>query len=205
MGARDDLAISHYWPIETWHFVISGFRQHLDRPTGSQLLWSKLRNAHSNGSVCVELREWNSDWNAIAEFVWRFRPAHAPPRVFVYAYSWGAGWGFVRLARELARRGLSVECAVLADAVYRARWISLSWLSLVGLPHVRVPRNVREVYWYFQRRSLPRGHAVVAEDPRATTVHPGIECQSDHSWMDDDYAYHARALEVARKAHAVGR
>jgi len=81
-------------PVSVWHLVISGFTQGIKAPNGAQLLWSMLRAAHQNGKSVVELFPWNADWSHVAEWIWRFRPLDRPVRVYVYAYSWGGGWGF---------------------------------------------------------------------------------------------------------------
>lgn len=187
--------------IRRWHVVISGFTQNEGRPNGSELLWSMLRQHDRGGNgTCTTLRPWNSPWDNFAEMVWRFRPLEAPPEVHVYAYSWGAGWGFPRLAHELGKRSLAIDTAVLSDAVYRNPLWSLAWLSLCRLPRIAVPPNVREVYWFFQRTNRPAGHTVVAADPERTIVHQGREARATHNYMDDLPAFYQQSLAVAHQA-----
>lgn len=186
--------------IGVWHVVISGFTQGVGRPNGAQLLWSMLRAAHQNGRAVVELFPWNADWSHVAEWIWRFRPLERPVRVYVYAYSWGGGWGFPRLARELGKRGIEIEAAVLSDAVYRHPLRSLAWLSLCRRPRIVAPANVREVFWFFQRVNKPAGHPVVAADPHRTFVHPGRQAEVTHHYMDDLPAWYQQSIDVAAAA-----
>jgi len=187
--------------IRRWHLVISGFTQREGRPDGSQLLWSMLRQYDVGGNgTSTALRPWNSPWDDFAELIWRFRPLDAAPEIHVYAYSWGAGWGFPRLASELAKRSLAIDTAVLSDPVYRHPLWSLSWLSLLSLPRVVAPRNVREVWSFFQRENRPAGHQVVAADPACTIVHAGQRASATHAYMDDLPAYYQRSLRIASEA-----
>lgn len=187
-------------PIEEWHICISGFTQNLGRPSGLELLWSKIRNRHHNGRVCVmDPRTWNDNWAHVAEFIWRLRPPHAAPRIGVYAYSWGAGWGFPQLARECAKRGLVIDVAVLADPVYRHWYRAGNWRAFWPLSTIRVPRSVDRVHWFYQSQNWPRGHRVVAEDPTCTAIWPGMELSADHAYMDDAREFHELALHAAEK------
>jgi hypothetical protein len=188
--------------IAIWHMVVSGFTQRLAQPCGCQQLWNNLGRAHDNCRAKTLLLPWNADWPGVAELIWRFRPLDRPPRIYVYAYSWGGGWGFPQLATELGKRSIDIEHAVLSDAVYRPRLRSLAWLAMTPFPRVVVPANVRAVDWFFQRedRTNPCGHRVVAADPDRTRVAKGIRCNATHHYMDDHPAWWLRCLEVA--AHA---
>ncbi|MGE0605526.1 MAG: hypothetical protein AB7O62_00265 [Pirellulales bacterium] len=187
-------------PIDDWHICISGFRQPPGYPSGIQTVWSRLRRAHNNGRVAVEYWEWCAAWDQVAELIWNFRrPGHVP-RVFIYAYSWGGGWGFTRLARALQKRGIEVPTAVLCDPVYCSPlWVGwfaafLSWKT------IRVPANVKRVLHFFQRQNWPRGHRPVAVDPSATLVEPGRELRLEHHYMDDAEEFQSLCVDVAKKA-----
>lgn len=188
--------------IPVWHVVISGFTQRLESPSGAQFLWNAIRRARANSADAAALLEpWNADWRGIADLIWRFRPLDRPARVCCYAYSWGGGWGFPALARELAQRGIEIAQAVLCDAVYRPRWISFDWLALTRLPKIRVPANVREVSWFRQRTGLPAGHDVIAEDRTRTRVNAAVVCDGvAHQFMDDLDAWWLKSLSVAAAA-----
>lgn len=185
--------------IGVWHVVISGFTQTLGHSNGVQSVWGAIRLAvpDCREADCL-LLPWNANWPEIAEFIWQFRPADRPPRITVEAYSWGGGWGFPCLARELGKRGIDIEHAVLCDAVYRSPWRLLAWRSLTRRPKIVVPPNVREVSWFYQRTGLPMGHQVVAADSQATKIHDGVELPGvTHHYMDDQPAWRRKCLQVA--------
>lgn len=177
--------------------VISGFTQTLRRETGSEQLWSRLR-AHASAERYVMLREWRADWSAIAEHLLRVCGPY--PVIRVYAFSWGGGWGFIKLATELAKRGLVIAVVVLCDAVYRSRWMPdwapINPLSLTRWPKIRIPANVAEVHWFYQTRSRPRGHRPVARG-KDTVIHDGIELDCTHVYADRAHQYHELARQIA--------
>lgn len=180
------------------HVCISGFTQSLQRASGLENLWLMLRDEHEGGACRVSLREWDSDWDAFAEHVWR-TGLGGDVDVRVYAYSWGAGHGFVRLARELGARGIQIRYAVLSDPVYR-RWYALwrsVWSPLLGEPTIEVPANVREVAYLIQRRNIPHGHRLVAEHPK-TVIHEPRTLDYSHQYMDDAIEFHEASIDIAR-------
>jgi pimeloyl-ACP methyl ester carboxylesterase len=195
--------------ITTFHLIVSGFCQHRGQRHGLHNLFVPLHLAHASGETVVELLAWNERWRDVADDIANLAMPLDPAdvRVFVYAFSWGAGWGFVQLARQLRRHRIRVECAVLSDPVYRSRWLSLSWRSLCSLsllrPTICVPDNVEEVRWFRQKWNRPCGHDLVAEDRRRTRIRPPVELKgTPHTLMDDAYEFRELALRVARFAHA---
>jgi hypothetical protein len=188
------------WRPRDWEIVIGGFRQQTDEPTGIQKLWLKLgrfRGPHR----AVLFREWHTDWRELAEQI--ATTSEASPGIRVYAYSWGAGDGCMTLARELLRRGLDVQQAILADPVYRSRTIFGRWLALLPNPEIVVPRNVRRVQWTRQKTSCPAGHNLRAESPwDAKSVTSRVIAEPHwrdraHTWMDEDPLFHEMAIEAA--------
>ena len=192
--------------IKTWHIVISGFTQNVDRMTGLMRLMLHMGAEHRGPDTTVELRRWCDDWDALAEFIHLQRNGEAP-RVFIYAYSYGAGWGFVRLARELQERGILVAAAVLSDPVYRSPYLSGRWRSVAPFwrPTIKIPSNVGTVWSYRQDSKPwwqiwePRGHDVKADDPKATrSIQVYNIPDVSHAYMDDLPLFHEQSLEVAR-------
>lgn len=199
-----------------FNFVcISGFNQDESRIPGTWQLSEKLRAAgYSSGSrLRVTHLNWRSDWsNKAAEIANVAKYYGETPRTAIFAYSWGAGFGAMSLARELDRRGLAVDKCVLSDPVYRHPWAPMRWLALLGgsefsqlhifaPPIIRLPPNIREVWTFHQRLNSPRGHRVAAGG--STIVHPSFELRRIHGEMDDAPEFHARALEAA--AEMVGQ
>lgn len=190
----DDLATPT--DIRLWLVPITGFTQNLGQATGLERLWRSVRRSASRPRTCVVTpRTWDFDADAFARFV--VRNSHRPldrVAVGVYAYSWGAGSGFVRLAKALREHApeLTVDEAVLADPVYRSNWmptwLPLNPLSLTGHPAIRVPANVRYVHHTFQRVDRPRAHKLRTTGPH-TIIHPGVECEVGHTQMDDHPTY----------------
>jgi hypothetical protein len=186
-------------PIHCWHVVIGGFLQDEGRPTGMVRLWRKLDARLSSPGVRVELRNWNDNWRQFAELIWRVQPGDGSVKVGIYAYSWGAGWGAMQLAKCLSRRGVPVAHMVLSDPVYRSPLLPFRWLAFCPWRPIVVPRNVRQVTWFRQRRNRPSGCRLVAEDSQRTTIRPadGYEADVIHEYMDDLLAFHRMCERTA--------
>ena len=185
-------------PIIKKHLiVISGFLQSEHGHTGSSKLWRMmgfLRNEHT----VVSLREWNTDWKDYALKIARLaNEDKETPVIRIFGYSWGGGWGAMRLCWYLRANGLPVSSLVLCDAVYRSRWLTLSWKSLTRDPKIKIPDNVRgDVFWFRQRRDKPSGHTLIVAG-KFTTLNKPVWLDLTHKAMDDSPEYHKKALEVA--------
>lgn len=187
--------------IKNWHILISGFLQSEAERTGLEDLWLEMGALRAADTV-VALKPWRADWRGLAKHMERVSDK-ADVIIQVYAYSWGAGYGFPSLARELARRGLKIRHAVLSDPVWKPRLWVLSWLALTRWGVIRVPGNVGGVNVFVQRRNRPWGRRVVIENgtgPKRVatmkTLHGYV-----HGTMDEAAEFHARAMEVAREIH----
>ena len=184
--------------IKTWHQVISGFTQNLGRPSGAEQLYFELREM-INAETDVRLSVWKDRWDDVAEFM--RRSSVAEPRIYIYAYSWGGGYGFKHLANALRKRGMHIDCAVLCDPVYRSSilptWLPINPLSMTSWARIKVPDNVRRVKWFYQRQNRPQGHNLIAKDPKKTAIAPGIQLDANHEFMDDRHEWHTAAWKVA--------
>jgi len=180
--------------IEQWLVVISGFLQDEGQPTGMVDLWAQLHHLHSGPTTRVELRSWDDDWHAVAEFIWRQRPPGNHLDVCLFAYSWG-GPSAMELARQLGRRGISVRRMVLSDPVYRNLW--KLWRVFFRWPTIAVPANVQRVTWFRQHRDWPAGHDLVAEGPD-TQIDPPEVLERGHSYMDESLHFKWACLEAAK-------
>lgn len=191
--------------LQKWHVPISGFMQDVERESGTEKLWRKLRQSSAVGpeSSLVHPQEWNANWRSLAEFIWRNSQTWQKDengdngcRVYIYAYSWGCGHGMVRLSQELQKRGIIVGHAVLCDPVYHHFW--RPWRGLFHAswnPPIRVPANVQVVDWYYQRQDRPQGADLMA-CAATTQINQGIELNRGHAWMDDAAEYHGRVMQV---------
>jgi hypothetical protein len=209
-------------PINNWIVCVSGYLQRYgDAHQGVPALAHALHTRH--GRRCrVEFHPWNSDWSGIAEWIFRTSRNGEPPRIMVVAYSWGVGFGAVRLLWELAHRGVSVEAVVFADGVYHLGGVVAHRLRLAQLmaylprlipwrwpawcrPAIKLPRNVTgETHWYVQdnfrwlnRMTWLRGHNIVWDDTGEDV--PGrVDVRgATHRWMDEHVLFTGRVLEVA--------
>ncbi|MEM0964806.1 MAG: hypothetical protein AAGJ81_01475 [Verrucomicrobiota bacterium] len=176
--------------MKAWILCISGFTETIGEHTGTARLWKQLRKL-SSPETSVQLFEWDENWRKKAAFI----AEHSDPdvRILVCAYSWGAGYGFRKLARHLQHYDIAIETAVLCDPIYRSRTLFLRWLAFVpGLP-IRIPTNVREVFYFFQRKDrLLRGHHPKAVS-LGTWIRPGVEIDRNHSGIDEHQKYHTLA------------
>ena len=181
--------------IERWHIPISGFTQSIDRANGFDKLWLKLRSVVNEETSLLPPQRWHADFAAIAAFIHRMRPQKLPD-IRVYAYSWGCGHGFITLAKELDKRGLRISHAVLCDPVYHSWW--RPWRAMLAgkwSPPLVIPKNVHQVFWFYQRQNRPQATELIAE-AGGTVIHPGVRLGRDHEWMDDAPQFHTKCLEV---------
>ncbi len=182
--------------IKQWHIIISGFKQRRHQQNGMTDLWLKMRK-HSSEHVCVQKCVWKEPWE---EVVAEIRRASSD-RVFVniYAYSWGGGYGFVRLAQELAKVRIPVHTAVLCDPVFRRLWLP-TWMnlapsSLMDEQKIHVPNNVGRVEWFYQTMNKPSGHTPVPTFP-VTTVCEGWRLRREHTDMDSAPEFHDACMKA---------
>lgn len=184
-------------PITKRHVLISGFTQTVAQPTGIEKLWLAMRK-HEAPSCRVSMLEWDNDWSGFAEHA--IRTANGKVRELdlrCYAYSWGCGYGFMQMCRELRRRGAKVSRAVLCDPVYhsaRTPWRAV--FSPFWTPKICVPDNVGEVWYFRQNQNKPAGHEVIARSCE-TKINPPVWLQCEHAYADDAPEFHELALEVA--------
>ena len=190
-----------------FHVLISGFNQHSGKGTGMSRLLEKFRaDCHyCNGSSITELYRWDHRWDWLAQDIWRTSNyGDRTPLVNIYAYSWGAGWGSIRLARNLLGYGIKVNTMVLSDPVYRHPWIALRWLSMIkrkpfllGSRVITIPSNVGQVHSFRQEMNLPQGHHLICDGDN-TKLHSPVLLQRIHTQMDDATEFHDSCLEEAQ-------
>lgn len=186
-------------PIK-YHVCIPGFTQ---GDHGLLSLREKLlRDGHQRDiDSRVEMFSWRHDWSNYADVIERVCEIYRrKASIRIYAYSFGAGWGAMQLAKELRKRAIPVRAMVLCDPVFRHPFVGLRWLSLLPgdspLTKIRVPDNVSEVWSFFQRLDRPQGHRLIATN--GTLLHSPLRLYYPHVAMDNADEFHARSLEVAR-------
>ena len=162
---------------------ITGFREGPADATGLGRIWLGARK-HSSPETWVTKFRWNADWKAEARDIARNLAEDA--KVVVCAYSWGAGFGFIQLAKHLRNEGVKVTAACLCDPVYRSRWLVFRWLALVRLPRIKLPFGVGLVRWVRQRVNRPAGHDLVARE--GTVLETAQELNLGHGESDESRA-----------------
>lgn len=192
--------------VYQWHVVISGYTQNYGSLNGSETLWGDIDDAlcSKGPGVRVLYFPWNAPWREIAEMI--KRNSVPSTEVFIYAYSWGAGYGFVTLAQQLEDWGVSVRHAVLCDPVWRRPGIPafFQWVGTIasyfGRETIAVPTNVLEVSWCYQRNSKPDGDRPVAAKGSRTRINAGFKLRNAvHTTADESQWFQSRAMEVALK------
>ncbi len=184
---------------------IGGFTQDTHTENGIIKLSERLRQYHCDGfSKRVAFYRWDSNWYRIAEYHYIISEMYTEHlTICIFAYSWGAGWGAVQLAKHLRRTGLDVRVMVLSDPVYRHPNIFLKWLSLFGRdwnfnPTITIPPNVEEVFSFHQNLNIPQGHKVITQG--TTILHPSHYVHNMvHQKMDSNWMFHGACMEVAKR------
>lgn len=183
--------------IEKWHIPISGFTQSINKSSGFDKLWLKLREQSSEKVSVVNPLRWRANFDSLAEFIFRMKNNGKTPDINIYAYSWGAGHGFISLSKELAKRGLLVRNAVLCDPIYHSWW--RPWRAMMTgklSPPIVIPRNVNRVHWFYQRQNTPQATSLKSQWIY-TVIEEGVELKANHEWMDDQAEFHDKCLDVA--------
>lgn len=185
--------------ISRFHVPIMGFTQDQSRESGLEKLWRKLRETLPLESQClVHPQTWNADFEALAEFIWRNESSATV--VNIYAYSWGCGHGFVKLAKALEKRGIQVPKAVLSDPVYHSWWRPWRGIFHASInPPIVVPSNVWHVDSFYQRLNTPQGAELVLKNSNATQSDP-VKLLCNHQYMDDADEFHEKVLEVVKSS-----
>jgi len=182
--------------IDKWIITISGFTQDLDKETGIELLWKDIRGYACHDS-CVSLPlTWNSDWEAISKFI--HRNSGENPTIFMVAYSWGCGRGFVQLSKHLRKFNYKVKHAILCDPVYKPKLWAFSWVALINIKKIDVHENVERVTWFRQKENLPKGHDlnIIGEN---TVADEPIVLKLKHADMDNSPEFHNKVKEIMDK------
>lgn len=217
-------------PVKNFLQCIPGFLQ--SRAQSNQglpiLAHELVVDYNFTGLAQVELDEWNTDWNTQAEWIYRLALPETP-KVMVVAYSWGAGYGFTRLARALRDRGIEITHAVLSDPVYHLgpRWCHsilgkyfspaqikayypyffctrklIDWHLLPPRPTIAVPDNVLAVDYFIQRNSKLCGHELRPESTKTKINRIPVDYRT-HTNMDDLPEFRNRCRVVAQELFGV--
>lgn len=188
---------------------IMGFTQTLNRYSGIHAAWAKTRKMvkPSPDTMVMTPLQWKANWDHYAEFIrWS---SHSRTRIYVMAYSWGAGWGFMNLAKKL-NDGLMtrrITYAMLIDPVFRSpllpSWLPINPLSMTSFFNIDIERNVDEVKYYLQRQNRPQGR--ILRGSPATEIHNPTYLELNHEDMEDAEIIHDAFIKDVCRIRADAR
>ncbi len=208
--------------IKQWHFFISGFTENRQQSTGLQKAWKTAtttcpaKNLHS--TVFFPVLPWNHNWYQLARFVQinsqQYKDVGGggklvmpPPKINIYAYSWGAGYGAINLAQNLdSIANYEIQNMVLADPVYCSTSFFMRWRAIFAgrfdctrklAPKITIPSNTHSVYWSRQFNDWPRAHNLYSLPASRTVIHPpNLELNLSHSEMDEATWFQDKVQEL---------
>ena len=195
-----------------------GFTEDFMERTGTELVWDEIRLLAGPDVWVLTPREWNCDTTKLARLI--ARNTDGGTRIVLSGYSWGAGYGFLRMVRALAKLNRGVYDAVLVDPVIRWRftpnrpkWLAAATnpLSMVGITEfgrelfpIKIPASVRRVRYFRQREDVPAGRKLVAKDPKMTLINPAKWIQTGHGSIDDSALVRREILKTVKEAISDG-
>jgi len=169
--------MTDYRFIRNFVYLIGGRAQKTGADTGIMRLWAMLfrwrAEARSRGDAFTFImpREWNDSVREMAALLQRHSVPARDRRVIIAGYSWGAGFGAPRLAREVKRAGAIVDLLILIDPIYRSKLpLAFRLLAFTTWFGIRIPANVKEVLIYRQRRDALKGTRVRLDDRHRTRI-----------------------------------
>lgn len=190
-------------PVNRWVVCVTGFGQSEDRLTGVEMLQDVLRRQCSSADTVVVLRSWRDSPGSLAQRIANRSPDDFDPHIVTIGYSWG-GYSSVVLARELQKRGLTVDHMLLCDAVWRGRFMMSYPLSLTDAFTITIPSNVKHLYTWRQCANTPRGSKIRLEHPYDEGEERGTlwDYQEEHKHithqhLDDLRSFRKKAKELA--------
>lgn len=198
--------------IKNWIVCRCGFLQKRGHVGGVVRLAAELHKRFADSDTKVVLQAWDDSPSDTAEMIYRLTPDSCYQIVLI-GYSWG-GANSLEVARQLQNRGRGVASMVLSDPVYRSFW---AWRALLPNPVLTVPKNVKRVVSFRQKRGLlvpdnealfgysvnPMGHRLVREygsQCNEQINHMQHESFLTHAYMDDLDAFHKVAKEECELA-----
>lgn len=160
--------------IRDFIFIFGGFTQTAGSDSGMMRLWARLfrwrATSLAHAATLILPRRWKDDPEEMTHLLERHVHHTLPPRIVIAGYSWGAGYGAIRLAKRLRKAGHDVDLMILVDPVYRSRLpAGFRLLAFTTWFGIRVPDNVKNIIVWRQSNHGPRGTHIIAEDANATT------------------------------------
>jgi pimeloyl-ACP methyl ester carboxylesterase len=186
--------------LDNWVIMRSGFTQTKGKPgNGCVDIVGELAQRYGGNGNRIELEAWKDCPEHTAHYIHRLSSKKNPPRIALFGYSWGCGYGIVRLAKALDARGIHVKYAVLCDPV---RYSILPWRAMMQKTFykkfkIKLPPNIHEVFWLRQSVNVPSGYDLVATSSY-TTIHRPKIVNVRHQEMDNTPEFKIMCLKVAQ-------
>lgn len=199
----------HEHDIENIIGFIPGYTQNVGRDIGFNKMWMSMREFQNNRTEVLPPIAWNQPMEHWAGFIHNIVRRAKNPTILIAGYSWGCGWGFQQISKFLENWAIDVRCAVLCDPVYRSPLRCMAGRSMINegdtfckipigylAPTIKIRKNVKEVWSYYQTENKPRAHRLVALDSKLTDIHPRIQLPYPHQAMDDHPHFHQKVHDV---------
>lgn len=148
-------------PIDAAVVTFAGFTQAPSPTVGVGRLHARIEQLlHDRRRESVELRSWDSDFDALAAWI----TAKQPDQIIVIGYSYGCGWALKQFAARMKQLGRSIDLAFLIDPVPRFR--VLKPLAYTRAGKYKIPANVEETHYWRQLNAGPYGREPVHPDAK---------------------------------------
>lgn len=177
---------------------ILGYTQSKATPIGLTQLHYEIdifsRNDPDFNRTRIDIYPYRSDWRAIAVWIWRH--SIKEPIIDVFAYSWGAGYGFKKFSKELQKHNLKINQAVLLDPVKYKYLPGLAQLvAFTPWQYIRLRTNIKYVQVLRQRNSFLKGHPVLVQPPTKFFEH-AFDKTRTHNEMDESPLFKKLVREI---------
>lgn len=142
-----------------------GFTEKLGGQTGIRQIWRDVVPLQDDATLVPLPLVWNTDPKQLALLI--ANETTPQSKIFAVPYSWGAGYGFVQVARELQNLNRTVSKVWLIDPVYHSDTVLGRWRAMTNWflpPTIRLPENVERAVMYYQTVDKPRAHRVITHD-----------------------------------------
>lgn len=189
--------------FERVHIRISGFTQHLGKPTGMR---HSFLEDHMKSPGCVLdvlPQEWDYNPEHFAQFIHDCTDENTV--ICVAAYSWGGGRYLPRFAAALMALGRVIDYLVLVDPVYRSgvfpHWLPANPVSyFTKWGKIKLTDNVMAVSLFRQEGDRPKGREVkgIPQDRiKRHVVLEGVnhEDMDDHPEVQQEISYRFKMTE----------
>lgn len=168
--------------------MFTGFTESERKQSGFEKVFFEIVRNFTNGKITIyHPRTWTTNVDNLLRQL--YDNGISEVAILCYSHGQHAAMDF---GRKADKYGVKIRLLLTCDAVYRPSWLPRwNWLqplairAVVGTPKIKVPHTVSEVHSVIQRVQKPCGHTLVAEDDKATLIHPPLELTYAHTRIDE--------------------